>query len=109
MNASVTQSDQTNSETFTPLADIEVDIKSEDTSKTPITGNAKSHGDSTEDDNHSSIHNSDASESLTNASSNNEGDSYTLSLSEQAKKALDLAFVLPHWKTTLSYLPATEK
>ncbi len=72
---------------FAPLADMEVDMESEDTSKTPVTGNAKPLDNSVDEDHHSSTNESDSSEGSNTSSSNNIEDGYTPNLSDNAKKS----------------------
>lgn len=76
---------------FAPLADMEIDMESEDTSKTPITGNAKAQDNSTEHENHSTINDDASSSDSSVASSKVDEVTYTPNLSDQAKRALDIA------------------
>lgn len=76
---------------FAPLADMEVDMESEVTSKTPITGNTKVQDNSTEHKDHSTINDNGSLADSSVASFNVKEVTYTPNLSEQAKGALDIA------------------
>ncbi len=90
--------DSNHTDTDNPYSALEdMDFESEDTSKTPITGNAKQDDVSIEDDNTNTINDNSSSSSSSTSPANNDDSSYTPNLSNQAKRPL----ILPEKPKTL--------